>query len=536
MSNFKYTKTKPAKSFSVQGIANNYPLWAIPKQDPNSNTQAVLSDLTEDLDLLKGNILQKYFYMNLNQNKAPVATVYGWAPQSEAYIIVNNEKKYLKPKTITAEYATLDYELNPIPMNGIEGLNDALPLQTVSGTPSTSLAADATVLDVDTTAKEWIISVNERCYLHIELDVSLTPVNTTIKEPKYKSFAYFEAEVLNEKTQYSRAIVRGLHHITFDQIFNPGLYKIKLLDFDTEMDLSSIYFYTNYKIRRDANPYYFQGPVFTDSQRTLQSFYKVSDDIVKLVSFDLNEDSPVSETEEVLLSWQLLNELDEAYMSTDYIIKDNIMYSRNINEDETQLYLHDLSIQGNRYMYTDNKDWWLTLSNPPLDIDPGTTITLETRELTISPEGDIRLRLKVENLEGEISKYVNPAGETVDEDLSWIPYTDQCQRWDIDIDNIGSWKFTVEYKIKKEVKVACEKLFTMQYINPFRKIDLAYSFNNQVLGYNPNREILFGEPVIGQPYDKLNFIHDGYCWDPKTGNIWINFVATTLSAEYEDVT
>ena len=540
MNKYSEVKTRPSYSYKVQKLANALPSWTTARKDKHSNYQSVLSDLIDPItDLIAYTKNYTLRMLAVESDSFDSAKVYTYfvseAPkeQYESYI------RYKSPVSVTVAdsgVACNGYALVKNPNDNLEDLNNRLPLEIKS---LTDKRAAVDVISYNEETKEICIFVKEICYLGIYLssEEDLIPENFYMKQGNTYSYSLVYLKNL------FNVPVQGFNMFPFrSQNFidpvHPGVYYISFdLIEDTQLENFTIEVCPNYSFpTADKNFFY---DTYIDANSSKIVYTNINQEYLEIVEKNATAHSELNNSLGALDSFTILDENDSSLSISSYIKQDMLMYAIS-DDDASKLYCYDLFLNGNSYIYEDNENYLYEIVLNELDYKIGDEIILESRATKLFSTKKVRsIRLKVENYESsgdpEYSPYyINEYGDVfANPDKAWRDVDNLEKKWKFTIDNIGSYRFTIECLFTDNtVFKAGVKLMLVNYKVPYKVFDLGDDYSGWNLGISPDNKIELISPDKSER-KIIEFYKDGYFFDVDTGNIWTNYPFASINVEYE---
>jgi hypothetical protein len=559
MNKFQELKTQPVYNFRIQKQANDLPPFAKGRMDKYSNYQSVLNDLTSPILDFQAEVTGKIAEISLHSANVNDSTEFHlYAAENPERTVLSNSEIYKLPTKVTAYNFNGEENLDLFTVERMdkEDLNDRLPLKIKSIDEKTK---SVTVLEY-VNRKEYLIRVKETCFLGFEI----IPHEGT----SYKAEDFFYQFVQDKETYYSLSYAQILNikgipianvlipageAFGFSQEFSPGIYTLRfsLLE-DSQLD--------NFDIRIVENNTYAKarkglGHGLVQSAEKLRYEYESAyweirngDNGSSNEYLFLLSQNPLRDNSEVIHdAYTLLDEEDQIQNISDYMSDEKLLYVISNPDsaeslDTSKLYIYDLLTTGNRFIYENNANHFIDLVCEDIpflakDEDYIEKVTIETR--INSFPADINtptMRLKIKNSEnsneaGEpIEYYIDAEGNVVTGEEAWRDYEDQQLRWDLYLDNIGSYKVICEVLVSRKLIIeAGAKILTVKYKTPWRIFDTKKNYFGWSLGINPTGKL---ELLNGNDRDVISFYKDGYYFNPDTAEIWTNIECSKLLVEY----
>lgn len=529
MNKFNETKTRPAYSYKIQRLANGLPSWTKARQDKHSNYQSILSDLNEQIEELT-------YYAKLSEKRQRLITsdieesgsVYRYSNPNVPKTMLNNVITYTAPLLVEAsdDLTGENISLVKCPYPDIEDLNNRIDLAYKDYTAS-SIPYDVISINGDST--EWLIYIKRNCYLGFELtpvgDYTISPEDFYIKQNNIYVYNVAYLYTYFRSPAQGIRILPELAHNFLDPV-TTGFYYLKFDMLSSEL-LSNftISIVANNAFSKDAKIEY--NDIYADDILGADSYFKIDDNGYLEVIVKDYEGNKTDQTPEAYL---LLNIEDEAASIQCWCKKEKMIYA--LDADGTTLYMYETFQDGNAYIYENNTDYILDIVCEKIDYKTGDEITLEVRSTYVIPNFKIRqLRIKVENYESSESYYINNDGDHVTDGEEWRSIEEQVIKWKFNIDNLGSYRFTLEVlDDDRNVITAGVKLIVVNYKAPYKIFDLGSDYSDWILGTNPDNKVELVSPEGDVAI--LNFHKDGYFFDEKTGFILTNVATDQLIVEY----
>lgn len=529
MNKFNETKTRPSYSYKIQRLTNGLPSWTKARQDKHSNYQSVLSDLNEQIEELT-------YYAKLSEKRQRLilsdvqesGNIFRYWDANVPATLIGNTTVYTAPVSVeaSADLIGSNVPLVKCPYPDVEDLNNRIDLEYKDLT-ETTIPYDVISVNEDNT--EWLIYIKRDCFLGFEFtpvgDYTISPEDFYVKQNGVYVYniAYLYT-YFNTPSQGVR-ILPELSHNFLDPV-TPGMYYLKF-------DMLSPDLLANFTISIVANNAFSKSAkieyhdIYADEILGADSYLRVDDDSYLQV---VVKDYEGNRTDQVPEAYLLLNAEDEAASIQSWCKKEKMIYA--LDADGTTLYMYDTFQDGNAYVYENNTDYILDIVCEKIDYKTGDEITLEVRSTYVIPQFKIReLRMKVENYEGSESYYINNDGDHVTDGGAWRAIEEQVIKWKFNIDNLGSYRFTLEVLDEnRNIITAGVKLILVNYKAPYKVFNLSGDFNGWQLGVNPDNKVELVSPEGDTSI--LNFHKDGYFFDEVTGFIWTNVFANQLIVEY----
>ena len=529
MNKFNETKTRPSYSYKIQRITNGLPFWSKARQDKHSNYQSVLSDLNDQIEDLT-------YYAKLTDKRQSV-TVTDIEESGKIYRYwssdvpkLNQEGIYIysSPLSIKASSDLTGSEIDLVkcPYPDIDDLNNRIELE-YKDYSETVVPYD--VISVSEDNSEWLLYIKRNCFLGFELnpigDYEINPEDFYVKQNGIYIYNIVYLNSFFNTPAQAMKLLPEQSHIFFD-VVSPGFHYLKfdLLD-QSLLDNFTINIVANGAFSKDAKIEYHD--IYSDNGLAGDSYLKINEDSYLEVCI---KDYQGNKTDQIVETYLLLDAEDQSASIQSWCKKEKIIYA--LDTDGHTLYMYNTFADGNAYIYQDNTDYTLDIVCEKIDYKTGDQITLEVRPTYVIPKFKIRqLRIKVENYESSESYYINKEGTHVVDGAAWRTLEEQVIKWKFNIENIGSYKFTLEViDDDRKILTSGVKLILVNYKAPYKVFDLIEDYSGWSLGTNPDNKIELtsteGDVRI------LNFYKDGYFFDQITGVIWANVAANSLIVEY----
>lgn len=565
MNRYQELITQPLYSYKVQEQLNTLPSFAKARTDKNSNYQSILNDLAVPILQFGQNAFIEVTSMRLDQAETNDSTEFFlYASPDPEKIISDTTFIYKVPKNVSAYQFDGESDCNLITIPNMEktDLTYRLPLLFKEKKEvSTSIEVLSAI-----ERKEYLLRVKNPCFIGFQL----TPKSGTT----YKNSDFYYKFVRNNESFYSFSFAQILGQngipmsdvllmaneaFSFNKEFLPGIYTLKfsLLE-DSQLDNFDIEIIENSFFDKSKKKKIFGAIQNFDSLRS--DFENTMWVIEKTDNGSDNEYlllkaiNALSDYEQVVHdAYTLLNEEDAIQVVDDWASVGKLLYTVKHPDsaeslDTTKLYLYDLYLTGNKFIYENNNNHFLDLVCEDIpfvakDEEHVEKVTIETRVTSLPSDiHTTRLRLKIKNSEnsdeitGEpIEYYINAEGEVVNEDEAWIGLGDQQLRWDLYLDNIGSYKVICEALMHTNerggstVVEAGAKILTVKYKVPWKVFDLKTNYYGWKFGSDSNANLEFSNGVVK---NVLSFYKDGYYFDENSGQIWTNIECSKLLVEY----
>jgi hypothetical protein len=555
MNRFIELHQAPFYSYKIQKQATLFPPNSQARNDKHSNYQSILSDLSSSILGLEAEAAYNYMtqYINLCPTDA-TSKIYCYSANNAPRINFESILEYESPISVKTNtdltgyneklYGNLVYEKTE--------LDGRLPLCLKSIGETNSATAVLDVID-----NKILVWVKERAYVGMKL------IPNEGYNPERQDFYYRTENVVKDafyffgvatiRNSAGETIDRSL--ITYEQIirFNSelpaGLYEFAFEFIDPEqlsnfsVEIIENFNFGKYEKRFVSGSVEFPGEnrgtliVGAWSVGSVESdpdndylMLTVPDDILENASRNVE-------------TYTLIDENNDQIKISDWMFSNGIIYVLEHFEDPEQnskLHLFNSNIDGNQFVYEDNDKYFIDLVCDEYDYVPGDPITIETRITSLPADfKDKNIRLKIENAEdidptvGKFEPYyISQSGEAIRGDKAWVSLGSQMIRWDFVLDNIGSYRISVEAinKETKEVFTAGAKLITLKYKFPWKTFNLGENFSGYNLAINPDNVLeLHGEDAR----HAIEFHKDGYFFDATSGRIWTNTSTTQLVVEYD---
>jgi hypothetical protein len=554
MNKFNEIKGRPLYNYRIQEMANDLPFWSKARIDKHSNYQSILSDLLDPLFDLKNYTevvaLQQHpiFYSHDESDRVYQNLVIN----PESYITEGFNVMYKKPIGCTGVYEGQTYTLTEVQANSFADLNNRIMLTINNIYPKPYTLKVLTDNLEEDFNKEIIFYVNDLSYIGF----SMTPKESfPLDETPY----LFSDFYLKEKTsagdlylfstmtlsRYGGTDLEKINIVpektlTFTYPLIKGLYKIKanLLD---ENQLKNYNLNLVHNLSFDSDIAAQGNDIYTTkSGNRFFSFFKVENSYLinylpnslvdgnnALESYLLLDKNPNDQTEENPL---------ESLTPDSWIIKEKVLYAKK----EDKLYLYNAMPSGSDYIYENNSKYIFDIVCEEIDYKTGDSIVLELRKKTVS-NTVFNLRMKVNNSENDEVFYINQNGTIVNEHAAWRDYRPtkvkdnalEAIAWDFNIDNIGSYKFTLESLDESNNLITVgAKILLVDYKYPFKVLDLGEDYSNWNLSLDPNQRIILTNHSE-QEEKVISFIKDGYYFDEESASLWTNSLFSSITLMYE---
>lgn len=555
MNKYNELKSKALYYQKAQQLTNDFPFSATPRKDRHSNYQSIISDLIDpamDMSDYSNTLLSRMFFSVIDVDDT--IRFYAYGAENLSKTEMNGSIIYADIQNIKTDTSVLPEETDLIKVQTFNemDLRNRLPVAFKESIPKTF---PFEVLE--TNGVEYLISVKERCFLGFELSAgseeAFNAENFIYRHiaTNGDQFSIYNIAMLKDMDGFliDRVLMLPSKCFLFEKHLDPGIYTLCFdLFSDRSLDSFGINIcanvtYSKYSRRILAGPYYTEE----SGVSTGVVFFKIAPnesdpDNDYLVMCD----KPIRGTkgETTIETFTLLNEDNEHVTIDDWIAVEKVLYILSTPKDEmgvptgnSKLYMYDLFFQGNDYVYKNNDKYIMDLVCEKIDYIPGDTVTIETRAKSMWTDYTVnKMRLKVENSEDPDPEtntyYINVDGNVVSSEDAWRSYDSQEIRWEVPLNNIGSYKFTCEtYVNKSEFAVAGVKLLTVMYKNPYKVMELDADYSTYNLGFSPDRrlQVVSLEESICKD---LCFYRDGYYFDVANKYIWSNIQNDNLIVEY----
>jgi hypothetical protein len=549
MSKFNEIKNNPLYFPMIQGFANDFPFGAKSRQDKHSNYQSILCDLLDPaIDLS--------YYAEISAGRLTVeamdveelSQIHSYSGRNLELVTVGESSYYkdiISVKTDTLiDGKTLELVKCNIP-NEMD-LRNRLALEVKS---IETMTYPFEILDEDN--NKFLIFVKERCFVGFQFssenEEDFAPekfiyrnIMPTGAVTNFYSIAFLK-DVDGQRVQDVLLLPDRCY--SFPYPVEPGVYSV---DFDLHTETLLDNFNISLTANNTFSKYSKKIPydVLFDSGRNVASlsFFKVGpgesdpdSDYLILCDKQIRGTSK----DKTFEAYTLLDENSVQVNVDDFFLLEKVIYILGTPRDEngdvngnTKLYMYNSFLEGNKYIYTGNDSYLIDLVCDSIEYIPGDNITIETRAKGMYADFDMgTVRLKVENSESEDVYYINADGGIVDPADAERTYRVQEIRWNLVLNNIGSYRITCEaLKNRKEwVKVGC-KLLTVPYKIPYKVFQLDDDYSNCNIGYTPDKYMTLSDSQSGA-VKKVTFFRDGYYFDNRNNKIWTNFETDNLIVE-----
>lgn len=568
MNKYREIKTKPNYFYRAQKIANQLPAWTTARKDKHSNYQSIVSDLIEPLENL--------IYESKLVNSKLLAQEYDTGDNLELYKfaasglnVIERERTavYQDPiQVVSDDSITGETEvLVKCPHSDFLRLNDRQPLAVKSLTDKVS---PLTIIETISPGK-YLLSVRENCYINVSIfpkdgsEISISDFfvklrNLERNEDYRKAYIFGTMSLLTyeNKTEIQKISVLPDYHHSFRDPVIPGFYYLVIDEFLPEdISLFDVSISFNFAYQNSKRCFY-NAPYYTQDF-SYNSYWEIEDDNLCLYSKNYTGEKEKQKLENYVLL-DLPSDVGDVGTITPqaWVKKEMVLYTIPY-ENPDKLYLYDLFLEGNAYLYEDNYGDYIKLEIDAIDYKPGDEITIETRTGdTYSPQIIREVRLKIENNQitdlvdideeneeiiGALPNsfyYIDRDGNVVNEDAAWRKIDDQQIRWNLKLDYLGSYKVTCEGFLDSKTGQGygsavglTSKMFVVGYKDPFKVIDLGGDYSKWRLGINTNQEIELIDPATGNR-KVISFYKDGYYFDNLNGTVWTSTPFESLTVGY----
>jgi len=556
MNKFIELQQAPAYSYKIQRQATLFPPNSQARNDKHSNYQSILSDLTFPLMQLQAEAAYNYVtqYINLCPIDA-TSKIYSYDTENPVRINYESVLEYESPVLVKTHTDLTGYNetlFGNVVYDKLE-LDSRLPLSIKSISP-----VDSALTALDVVDNKILVWAKEKVYLGFKL----IPKEGYI--PERQDFYYRTENVVKDAFYFfgvaiiknssgeiiDRSIITYERIIRFNSEFSAGLYEVSFEFIDPEqlsnfnIELIENFDFGKYDKRFVSGAVEFPGENRGKVALGAWSVGQVESDpdndyLMLTVPDDILENASRN-----VETYTLIDENNDQIKISDWMFSNGIMYilehPENI-EENSKLYLFNSNIDGNQFVYEDNDKYFIDLVCDEYDYVPGDEITIETRITSLPADfKEKNLRLKIENAEDidpSVGKYepyyISQSGQPVDAAKAWVTLGSQMIRWNFTLENIGSYRISVEAinKETKEIFTAGAKLITLKYKFPWKTFNLGENFSGFNLAINPNNVL---ELFNGEARYAIEFHKDGYFFDSASGRIWTNVSTDHLEVMYKN--
>lgn len=568
MNKYREIKTKPNYFYRAQKIANQLPAWTTARRDKHSNYQSIVSDLIEPLEnLIYETKLASSRLLTKEYDTSDNLELYKFIASGLNVIERESKARYQLPTEVIGDNSVTGKVevLVKCPHSDFLRLNDRQPLAIKSLTEKIApLVVVETISD-----RKYLLLVKEDCYVNVsffpkdgsEIDISdffVKMRNLQKNEDFRNAYMFGTMSLLNyaNNTEVEKISILPEYHHSFRNPVTPGFYYLVIDEFlPQDISLFDISISFNFGYESSKRSFY-NAPYYTQDS-SYNSYWEVEDDNLCLYSKNYTGEKEKQKLENyVLLDLpDIVGDVTTVTPKT-WVKKEMVLYTIPY-EQPNKLYLYDLFLEGNAYLYEDNYGDYIKLEIDQIDYKPGDEIAVETRPGdTYSPQVIREVRLRVENnqitdlvdVDEETEEiigafpnsfyYIDREGNIVSEDAAWRKIDDQQIRWNLKLDYLGSYKLTCEGFLDAKVGAGygspvalTSKMLTVGYKDPFRVIDLGGDYSKWRLGINCNQEIELINPENGNR-KIISFYKDGYYFDDLNGTVWTNIPFESLTVGY----